>query len=169
MADDQNAAPTQPSQPQPTQPQPPRLNVLAQYIRDLSFENITAQKGNAQQGKPEYKVQVGLDAKKIADKRFEVAIKLKVDAAVAETPIFILELDYAGQFMVDNVPEAQMHPFLLIECPRMIFPYLRRIVGDITQDGGFLPLNLDSMDFLNIYRQEVQRRAQAEAANATIS
>lgn len=162
MAEDQAA-------PAATAPQAPKLNVLAQYIRDLSFENITAQKGNAQPGKPEYKVQVGLDAKKIADKRFEVAIKLKVDAAVGDSPIFILELDYAGQFMVDNVPDAQMHPFLMIECPRMIFPYLRRIVSDVTQDGGFAPLNLDSMDFLSIYRQELQRRAQAEAAKATLS
>lgn len=167
MAEDETAAPAAATAAQA--PQMPKLNVLAQYIRDLSFENISAQKGNAQQGKPEYKVQVGLDAKKIADKRFEVAIKLKAEALVAQTPVYILELDYAGQFMIDNVPEPQMHAFLMIECPRMIFPYLRRIVGDVTQDGGFIPLNLDNMDFLSIYRQEIQRRAQAEAANATLS
>lgn len=147
-------------------PVQPVLKVISQYVRDMSFENVAAQKGKTPQGQPAFNVQVGLDAQKKGDKRYEVVIKLQVNATSGEDKLFILELDYAGLFEIDNVAEQQMHPFLLIECPRQIFPYLRRIVSDITHDGGFPPLNLDTIDFLNLYRQELQRRAQAEAAAA---
>jgi preprotein translocase subunit SecB len=153
--------------PQPGQvPPQPILKVLTQYVRDMSFENVAAQKGKAPKGQPNFNVQVGLDAQKKADKHFEVVIKLQVNATSEEDTLFILEIEYAGLFEIDNVAEQQMHPFLLIECPRQIFPYLRRIVSDVTHDGGFPPLNLDTIDFLSLYQQELQRRAQAEAANA---
>jgi preprotein translocase subunit SecB len=143
-------------------PAAPRLQILTQYVRDLSFENIAAQKGSAAEGKPEIKVQVNIDAQKRTEERFEVALKVKVESEVASTPVFILELDYAGLFVVQNVPAEQMHPLLMIECPRLIFPYVRRIVGDVTRDGGYPPLNLETIDFLALYRAEVARR-QAEA------
>ena len=153
--------------PQPGQvPTPPVLKVLTQYVRDMSFENVAAQKGKAPKGQPNFNVQVGLDAQKKGDKHYEVVIKLQVNATAEEEKLFILEIEYAGLFEVDNVGEQQMHPFLLIECPRQIFPYLRRIVSDITHDGGFPPLNLDNIDFLSLYQQELQRRAQTEAATA---
>ncbi|QHQ36592.1 protein-export chaperone SecB [Algicella marina] len=142
-------------------PATPRLQVITQYIRDLSFENIAVQKSMKVDGSPEVSVQVALDANKRDENVFEVITKLKIDSKVQENSIFIMELEYAGQFRVENVPDAQLHPFLMIECPRMIFPYLRRIVGDVTRDGGFPPLNLENIDFLSIYRQEVARR-QAE-------
>jgi len=148
-------------------PVQPKLKVISQYVRDMSFENVAAQKGQNPQGQPSFNVQVGLDAQKKGDKRFEVIIKLQVNATVGEEKLFIIELDYAGLFEIDNVTEQQMHPFLLIECPRQIFPYLRRIVSDITHDGGFPPLNLDAIDFLQLYQQELQRRAQTEAAAAS--
>jgi len=147
-------------------PAPPMLKVISQYVRDMSFENVAAQQGKTPQGQPAFNVQVGLDAQKKSDKRYEVVIKLQVNATSGEDKLFILELEYAGLFEIDNVAEQQMHPFLLIECPRQIFPYLRRIVSDVTHDGGFPPLNLDAIDFLGLYRQELQRRAQAEAAVA---
>ena len=75
--------------------------------------------------------------------------------------LFVLELEYVGIFNISGVPEDQLHPFLLIECPRMLFPFLRRIVSDISRDGGFPPLNLENIDFLSLYRNEVARR-QAE-------
>ena len=133
------------------QPQTPSMNVLAQYIRDMSFENILAQKGADGEVQPDVQVQVNLDAKKRAtENQYEVAIKLKVNSKskANDAPLFILELDYAGIFNVTGVPDDQLHPFLLIECPRMLFPFLRRIVNDITRDGGFPPLNLDTIDFL---------------------
>lgn len=149
------------------QPQTPSMNVLAQYIRDMSFENILAQKGADGEVQPDVQVQVNLDAKKRAtENQYEVAIKLKVNSKskANDAPLFILELDYAGIFNITGVPEDQLHPFLLIECPRMLFPFLRRIVNDITRDGGFPPLNLDTIDFLQLYRNEIARRQAEEAA-----
>ncbi len=146
-------------------PQAPKMNVLAQFIRDLSFENILAQKGVSGEVQPEVQVQVNLDAKKrTAENQYEVIMKLKVDSksAAAKEQLFLLELDYAGVFNIEGIPEDQMHPFLLIECPRMLFPFVRRIVSDVTRDGGFPPLNLETIDFVALYRTELQRR-QAEA------
>ena len=80
-----------------------------------------------------------------------------------DATLFVLEIDYTGIFHIENVSEEQLHPFLLIECPRMIFPFLRRIVSDVTRDGGFPPLNLENIDFLSLYRNELARRQQAEA------
>jgi len=149
-----------------------RMNVLAQFIRDLSFENILAQKRASGEAQPDVQVQVNLDAqKRDAEHQFEVVTKLNVTAKNKETgdEMFLLELDYAGVFQIEGVPEDQMHPFLLIECPRMLFPFVRRIVSDVTRDGGFPPLNLETIDFLQLYRTELARRAseqKSETADA---
>jgi len=149
-----------------TAPQAPqiKMQILAQYIRDMSFENVLSQKGSKGEVKPELKVEVALDARKrAADNQYEVITKFKVNSSNQGSgePLFLLELDYAGVFHVENVPEDQLHPFLLIECPRMLFPFIRRIVSDVTHDGGFPPVNLDTVDFLGLYRQELARRAQS--------
>ena len=170
------------------QPIQPNTKVLAQFIRDLSFENILAQKGSDTNAPPDIKVQVNLDAKKrTTDNQYEVLIKLSVVSSakketsepsddtkksklfVAESEnskLFILEIEYGGIFEVTGVPEDQVHPYLMIECPRILFPYLRRIVGDVTRDGGFPPLNLEQINFLALYQKEIARR-QAEAEKAT--
>jgi len=145
-------------------PVQPRLQVVTQYIRDLSFENVAIQKGTKLDGKPDVQVQVAIDANKRAEDQYEVINKIKVESKSGGEVIFAIELDYAGLFKVENVPAEQLHPFLMIECPRMIFPYIRRIVGDVTRDGGFPPLNIDSIDYLNIYRQELARRQAAKAS-----
>lgn len=141
--------------------------VVAQYIRDMSFENVLAQKGLQGEVQPEISVQVNLDARKRgADNQYEVITKLNITSkskAASET-LFILELEYAGVFVIEGVPEEQMHPYLLIECPRITFPFVRRIVSDVTRDGGFPPLNLETIDFLALYRNELARRVQAQAA-----
>lgn len=150
-------------------PAQPKLQVLGQFVRDMSFENIAAQKGVENAGQPDIQVQVNLDARKRKpDNQFEVSIKLKIEAKTKDAAdmIFLLELDYAGVFLIENVPDEQMHPFLLIECPRMLFPFVRRIVSDVTRDGGFPPLNLETIDFVALYRQELARRA-AEQQPAT--
>ncbi len=139
-----------------------KMNVLTQFVRDMSFENILAQKGSSANPQPDVQVQVNLDAKKrSADNQFEVAIKLNITAKNKDdgAEMFILEMDYAGVFHIEGVPEDQLHPFLLIECPRMLFPFVRRIVSDVTRDGGFPPLNLETIDFVALYRAELQRRA----------
>ena len=157
------------------QPVQPNTKVLAQFIRDLSFENILAQKGLDSNSAPDVKVRVNLDAKKRKiESQYEVLIKLSVDSsAKSETAndgdnakLFILEIEYGGIFEITGVPEDQIHPYLMIECPRILFPYLRRIVSDVTRDGGFPPLNLEQINFLALYQNEIARR-QAEAEKAT--
>ena len=139
-----------------------RMQVMAQYIRDMSFENAVAQKGLAGSDvQPEIQVAVSLDARKRAvDHQYEVLNKYRVTSTNKNdgATLFLLELEYGGVFHVEGVPEDQLHPFLLIECPRLLFPYVRRIVSDITRDGGFPPLNIDNVDFLALYRQELARR-----------
>ena len=149
---------------------PPKMNILAQYVRDLSFENILAQKGVDGELNPEMQVNVNIDAKKrTADNQFDVIIKLRVDSTSKGTNdiLFVLELDYGWVFQIENIPEDQLHPYLLIECPRMLFPFLRRIVSDITRDGGFPPLNLENIDFLKLYKQEMERRKNAAKEGAS--
>lgn len=159
-----------PAQGNGAQPETPKLNmrILAQYMRDMSFENVAAQKklqgANVQ---PDIQVQVSLDAqKREAENQYDVATKFKITSKnkADDQVLFLIELDYVGVFMIEGVPQEQLHPFLLIECPRMIFPFARRIISDVTRDGGFPPLNLDTVDFLALYRQEVQRQAAAQVA-----
>ena len=144
-----------------------RMQVLAQYIRDMSFENAVAQKGlTSGEVQPDIQVAVSLDARKRqADHQYDVITKFKVTSKnkVNGDTLFLLELDYGGTFHIEGVPDEQLHPFLLIECPRLLFPFVRRIISDVTRDGGFPPLNLDNVDFLALYRQELARRAQATA------
>jgi preprotein translocase subunit SecB len=150
---------------QPAAATPPKVNmrILAQFMRDLSFENVAAQKklqgSNVQ---PDIQVQVSLDAnKRETENQYEIGTKFKITSKNKSDgqTLFIIELDYVGLFQIEGVPQEQLHPFLLIECPRMIFPFARRIISDVTRDGGFPPLNLDTVDFLALYKQELQRQA----------
>ena len=153
MAEKENGAADQPPQ--------VKMNVLNQFVRDLSFENILAQKGTGGEVQPDVTVGVNLDAKKrSAEHQYEVIMKLNIESInkTNQDKLFLLEMEYAGVFHIEGVPEDQMHPFLLIECPRMLFPFVRRIVNDVTRDGGFPPLNLETIDFMKLYRNEVARR-----------
>ncbi len=145
-----------------------RMQVLAQFIRDMSFENIVAQKGlQGTEVNPDVTVQVSLDARKRpVDHQFEVITKFRVTSKnkVNGESLFLLELEYGGIFHVEGIPEDQLHPFLLIECPRLLFPFVRRIISDVTRDGGFPALNIDTVDFLALYRQELARRAENQKA-----
>ncbi len=149
------------------------MRVIGQYVRDLSFENVLMQKGLTGELQPEIAVQVNLDARKRpAEHQYEVITKLTVTnkAKTSGAVLFLLELEYAGVFQIEGLSDEQMHPYLMIECPRITFPFMRRIVSDVTRDGGFPPLNLDTIDFLALYRQEAQRRAAAQtAAPQTVS
>ena len=162
MAENENgAAPEQAAQAQP------KLNILGQYIRDLSFENILSQKPIQGEVNPEIQVQVGVDARKRGDSgQFEIVVKFNITSKNkgSDNTLFVLELDYGGIVSVDNVPEEQMHPFLMIEGPRMLFPFARRVVSDVSRDGGFPPLNLENMDFVGLYRQQMIQQAAAKAA-----
>lgn len=154
--------------PEAATPPQVKMQALAQYVRDLSFENMVAQKGiTGADVQPDIQVQVSLDGRKRPQaNQYEVIVKFKVTSKNkngGET-LFLLELEYGGLFHIEGVAEEQMHPFLLIECPRLLFPFIRRIISDVTRDGGFPPLNVDNVDFLQLYRMELQRRAEAQKA-----
>lgn len=149
-----------------------KIKVLGQYIRDMSFENALAQSGQpAPQAQPDIQVQVSLDARKReVEHQFEVISKYRVESKNREDgkTLFLIELEYAGIFHIEGVPQEQIHPFLLIECPRILFPFARRVISDLTRDGGFPSLNLDMIDFMALYRQELARQQQKQAqAGAT--
>lgn len=138
-----------------------KMNTLSQFVRDLSFENVLAQRGTGGEVQPDVSVAVNLDAKKRSvEHQYEVSVKLNITSTdkTANQPLFVMEMDYVGVFHIEGVPEDQIHPFLLIECPRMIFPFIRRIVSDVTRDGGFPALNLENIDFMQLYRNEIARR-----------
>lgn len=148
-----------------------KMQVLAQFVRDMSFENLVAQKGlSGTEMQPDIQVGVSLDARKRpVEHQFDVIAKFKITSknkATDET-LFLMELEYGGVFHVEGVPDEQLHPFLLIECPRMLFPFIRRIIADVTHDGGFPPLNIDNVDFMALYRQEMARRAAAVQPTVT--
>lgn len=163
---------TTPAQPEGAAAQPvlPKMQILGQFVRDMSFENIAAQKAVNAQVQPDIQVQVALDARKReADDQYDVIMKLKIESKTrdaAPQPIFLMELEYGGIFKIENIAAEQLHPFLLIECPRMLFPFVRRIVSDVTRDGGYPPLNLDTIDFLALYRQQLTQRAATRKPDA---
>jgi len=167
MAENGNGAVPQAGAQPGAQPQM-KVQVLAQFIRDLSFENGLAQNAlKMPVGQPDIQVQVSLDARKReVEHQYEIITKFRIESKVKDggQTLFIVEMEYAGLFHVEGVPQEQMHPFLLIECPRILFPFARRIISDITRDGGFPALNLDMIDFMALYRQELARQQQAQQA-----
>lgn len=142
--------------------QGPRMSILTQYIKDLSFENPRGPIAFAQgQTRPEIQVRVDVRAESLDAERHEIVLELNIEAKVPEGPVFLLELTYGGLFALANIPEDSLQPLLMVECPRILFPFARRIVADLTRDGGFPPLMLDPIDFVSLYRR---RLAQAQAA-----
>ena len=133
--------------------QMPSIQVAAQYIKDLSFENPSMGL-NIQ--RPQIDFTVDLQARRMQDNGpYEVVIKMRVTAQQEERTIFLLEIAYGGIFVLDKVPEEVLQPFLLIECPRLLFPYMRRIVSDIVSDGGLPPLMIEPIDFAALYRTKM--------------
>ncbi len=143
----------------------PSIKILAQHIRNMSFENEIAKKGAIPEVAPEVNVRVNLDAKKRStENQYEVLINLKVNSKSQKggEPLFVLHLEYGGVFHLIGIPNERLHPFLLVECPRTLFPFVRRVVSDITRDGGFPPLNLENINFLQLYQRRNERRQEEE-------
>ena len=144
------------------------MKALGQFIKDLSFENIAAQESRQGTGTPDIQVKINLDAsKREQENQYNSSIKINIESKDTETQenIFLLELDYGGIFVIENAPEDQLHALLMIECPRMLFPFVRRVIHDVTRDGGYPPLNLDSIDFLSMYKAEVDRLSSESKMN----
>ncbi|WP_300542678.1 protein-export chaperone SecB [Maricaulis sp.] len=155
-----------PSTPADSQtPAQPHLRVLAQYVKDLSFENPGAPDTlRPGQQAPGIDMSIDVQARSLGENQFEVALSINARASrdkEGNDVVFIAELTYAGLFQMENIADADREPFLLIECPRQIFPFARRILADATRDGNFPPLMLDPVDFAALYRQQLSRRAAA--------
>ncbi len=144
----------------------PRLSIAAQYTKDQSFENPGAPGSLTKTAKPP-SINVGIDVqvRRGAEPNYEVELKVSVHAKQDETTAFLAELLYGGVFQLFNIPAETLQPVLLIECPRLLFPFARRIIADMTRDGGYPPLMLDNIDFSQLYHQRMaQLQAQAGAA-----
>lgn len=141
----------------------PQIAVLAQFVKDLSFENpgVGQQQPNA---KPAIQVGIDVQVRPLGPEQFEVGLRAMIEAKAGEAPVYVVELVYAGVFQLKNLPADQQNPFLLIEAPRMLFPFARRIIADVTRDGGYQPLMLDPIDFASLYRAQIERQRAAQAA-----
>ncbi len=138
----------------------PGLRVLAQYLKDHSFENPRAP-GSFRDGDaaPAMEVNVDVNARGFSATQFEVELSVSARARRGQDVVFVVETTYAGVFEITNVPEAQIEPILLIECPRLLFPFARQIVAETTSAGNFPPVMLDPIDFLGIYQRNLAARA----------
>ncbi|BAK64718.1 protein-export protein SecB [Sphingobium sp. SYK-6] len=137
----------------------PQIGLIAQYVKDLSFENPNSPAVYQWQEQPQIDVNFNISNNKVADDVFEVALKVSATAAGEAGTAFAVELVFAGLFGMRNVPEEQMRPFLYAEAPRLLFPFARRILADAVQDGGFPPLLLDPIDFGALYMQQQAQMA----------
>ena len=148
--------------PAPTNPGMPNLQVVGQYIKDLSFENPGATANIAD--RPQIELAVDLNASRLAEQdMFEVELKIRVDAKNDGKPLFLLEVAYAGIFRLSNVVDtATQQMILLIQAPHMLFPFVRRIVSDVVRDGGMPPLVIEPIDFAALYQVKMAQAAQAE-------
>ncbi|HEX8046721.1 protein-export chaperone SecB [Rhizobium sp.] len=145
----------------------PSLTILAQYTKDLSFENPGAPRSlQARENAPDININVNVNANPLSDSDFDVVLTLSAEAKDGERVLFHTELVYGGVFRVTGFPQEHMLPLLFIECPRLLFPFARQIIADITRNGGFPPLMIDPIDFAQMFTQrmaEEQARAQVSS------
>ncbi len=152
----------------PAQESAPQLNVLAQYIKDLSFENPNAPRSLTPQQQPTINVQINVAANPVSNTDYEVVLNLEGKADTPGGVLFNFELAFAGIFRLQNFPPEHLQPAVMIECPRLLFPFAREIVANAVRNGGFPPLLLDPVDFLSLYRQRVaELQAQTPPPPAT--
>ncbi len=148
-------------------PQPgaqPSMRILGQYLKDLSFENPHAPQSLApQKTQPEISISINVNARNLAPSDFEVELHIDAKATSESKVVFGAEILYAGVFRLENFPQNMLHPAVLIECPRMLFPFARQILGEATRNGGFPPLMLDPIDFAGMYQKRMAAQAQTTA------
>ena len=148
--------------------QQPVLNVLAQYIKDLSFENPNAPRSLQNQGSksPGININVNVNANPLSEQEFDVVLTLNTKAELEGKTLFNVDLVYGGIFRVAGFPQEHMLPILFIECPRLLFPFARQIISDATRNGGFPPLMLEPIDFAAMFQQRMaEERNRSESAN----
>jgi preprotein translocase subunit SecB len=137
----------------------PPLTINAQYLKDATFENPQPLKSLQETGDmPEIHVGIDIKLDNLAEKTFEVSLKVSAEAIRLSDKLFIAEVEYAGIFTLGNIPEEAVHPILMIECPRILFPYARQILAHMTREGGFPALSLQPIDFVEMYRQQLEKQ-----------
>ncbi len=142
----------------------PSMRIIGQYLKDLSFENPNAPQALApQQSQPDINISVNVNARNLTPTDFEVELHLDAKATSDGKVIFASELMFAGVFRMENFPANMLHAAVLIECPRMLFPFARQILADATRNGGFPPLMLDPIDFASMYQKRMAQQAAAKA------
>jgi len=145
----------------------PSLRIVAQYLKDLSFENPNAPESlSGNKPPPKVDISVNVNAKTLSPTDYEVELHLEAKAENEGTVAFAAELVYSGIFHIENVPQEALHPVVLIECPRVLFPFARQIMAHATQQGGFPPLMLDPIDFGGMYQQRMAQQEGGEDALA---
>ena len=144
----------------------PQVGMIAQYVKDFSFENPNAPAVYNWQNQPQIDVQFNIGTQQIADELHEAALRIEITAAAPEGVAFKLELLYGGLFALRNVPADALQPFLLGEAPRLLFPFARRVVADAVRDGGFPPLLLEPIDFTQLYMQQAEAQQVGAAGTA---
>ena len=146
---------------------PSSINILAQYVKDLSFENPGAPLSlQARDKAPSININVNVNANPLGESDFDVHLALNAEAKDGDKILFVAELVYGGVFRITGFPQEHMLPLLFIECPRLVFPFARQIIADVTRNGGFPPLMIDPIDFAQMFSQrmaEEQAKAQVEA------
>lgn len=148
-----------PAADQPT----PSLNIVGQYIKDLSFENPNAPASLSAGSAPQISISINVGAQKQQDELYAVELTINAKAERDNNVLFNIELVYGGLFAIKNFPENQLHPLVMIECPRLIFPFARQLLASVTQSGGFPPLLMEPVDFSAIYRQNLEAVAAQQA------
>jgi preprotein translocase subunit SecB len=138
----------------------PQIGVLAQYVKDLSFENPHAPRSMAPSSQqPAINIQINVDAAPMSETDVEVTLRLEGKAESQGMMLFSIELVFCGVFRIQNVPADSLQPVVLIECPRLLFPFAREIIANVTRNGGFPPLLLEPVDFVALYRQRMAAQA----------
>ncbi|MGB8276469.1 MAG: protein-export chaperone SecB [Methylovirgula sp.] len=148
----------------------PALNAMVQYTKDFSFENPNAPRSLGPQSKaPNIAIQVNVNVRQMAETDFEVELLLEGSAGEGTDTLFKFELNYAGLFRLLNIPQNEMHPIVMIECPRLLFPFARQIVAEAVRSGGFPPLYIDPIDFAGLYRRRLEEMATQQGEGAPIA
>ncbi|MDA7598843.1 protein-export chaperone SecB [Alphaproteobacteria bacterium] len=139
-----------------------QLVVHAQFVKDLSFENPNAPDILMESpGQPDVEISVNVGARKINDEQYEVLLNLSAKAVSGETALFLVELTYAGIVSAPGASDGELNPLIMIEAPRLLFPFARAIISDVTRDGGFMPLNIQPVDFVSVYQHNLAKQQEA--------
>ena len=164
----ENGAANEAASSEQAQPAQRQLIMHAQYVKDLSFENPKAVEALTNPGQqPAVEIGVQVNAEKVNDTQFEVRLNLTANAKIEDNQIFLVDLTYAGLVSVPGAEPQAINPLVMIEGPRLLFPFARSIISNVTRDGGFLPLNLQPIDFVAVYRHSLEAQRQAAEGKTT--